>query len=129
MNEYVCKLGEFSGSDYLEFRKGNSGAGRKFLRQDSLYVLDSAFFFFLERIFREIITSFDMFEDTCVTRREWQEIMHLNIPEIVPSEFCAATRFNQNRRHNTIREISFGEYKRFPGAELRETVIVKTPVH
>lgn len=43
MNEYVCKLGEFSGSDYLEFRKGNSGAGRKFLRQDSLYVLDSAF--------------------------------------------------------------------------------------
>ena len=30
---------------------------------------------------------FDMFEDTCVTRREWQEIMHLNIPEIVPSEF------------------------------------------
>ena len=43
--------------------------------------------------------------------------------------FCAATRFNQNRRHNTIREISFGEYKRFPGAELRETVIVKTPVH
>ena len=62
MNEYVCKLGEFSGSDYLEFRKGNSGAGRKFLRQDSLYVLDSAFFFFLERIFREIITFFDMFE-------------------------------------------------------------------
>ena len=43
--------------------------------------------------------------------------------------YCAATRFNQNRRHNTIREISFGEYKRFPGAELRETVIVKTPVH
>ncbi len=28
-----------------------------------------------------------MFEDTCVTRREWQEIMYLNIPEIVPSEF------------------------------------------
>ena len=41
----------------------------------------------LERIFREIITFFDMFEDTCVTRREWQEIMHLNIPEIVPSKF------------------------------------------
>ena len=43
--------------------------------------------------------------------------------------YCAATRFNQNRRHHTTREISFGEYKRFPGAELRETVIVKTPVH
>ena len=49
--------------------------------------------------------------------------------EIDLGEYCAATRFNQNRRHNTIREISFGEYKRFPGAELRETVIVKTPVH
>lgn len=43
MNKYVYKLGEFSGSDYLKFRKGNSGASRKFLRQDSLYVLVSAF--------------------------------------------------------------------------------------
>lgn len=51
------------------------------------------------------------------------------IANLVEPEYCAATRFNQNRRHNTIREISFGEYKRFPGAELRETVIVKTPVH
>ena len=49
--------------------------------------------------------------------------------ELMLRIYCAATRFNQNRRHNTIREISFGEYKRFPGAELRETVIVKTPVH
>ena len=87
MNKYVYKLGEFSGSDYFEFRKGNSGTGRKFLRQDSLYVLDNAFFFFLERIFQENISAFDMFEDTCVTRREWQEIMHLSISEIVPSEF------------------------------------------
>ena len=50
-------------------------------------------------------------------------------PEKLLKVICAATRFNQNRRHNTIREISFGEYKRFPGAELRETVIGKTPVH
>ena len=63
MNEYVCKLGEFSGSDYLEFRKGNSGAGRKFLRQDSLYVLDSEFFFFLERIFREIISYISVYAE------------------------------------------------------------------
>jgi len=28
MYEYVCKLGGFSGSDSLEFRKGNSGAGK-----------------------------------------------------------------------------------------------------
>lgn len=87
MNKYVYTLGEFRGSDFLEFRKGNSAAGRKFLRQDSLYVLDNAFFFFLECILQETISAFDMFEDTCVTREEWQEIMHLNISEIVPSEF------------------------------------------
>ena len=87
MNEYVFKLGEFSGSDLLEFRKGNSDAGRKFLRQDSLYVLDNAFFFFLESMFQEVIPSFDMFEDTCVTKKEWQEIMQLNISENVCPEF------------------------------------------
>ena len=71
MNKYVYKLGEFSSSDYLEFRKGNSGAGRKFLRQDSLYVLDNAFYFFLESAFQKVFVSFDMFEDTSVTRGEF----------------------------------------------------------
>lgn len=79
MNKYVYKLGEFSGSDYLEFRKGNSGAGRKFLRQDSLYVLDNAFYFFLESAFQKVFVSFDMFEDTSVTRGEWRKMMQLNI--------------------------------------------------
>lgn len=87
MNRYVFKLGEFTGSDYLEFRKGNFDVGRKFFREDSLYVLDNAFFFFLESIFQKIVASFDMFEDTCVTRGEWREIMHLNISEILPPEF------------------------------------------
>ena len=58
-----------------------------------------------------------------------QVISMKGIIRVFSETICAATRFNQNRRHNTIREISFGEYKRFPGAELRETVIVKTPVH
>ena len=83
MNKYVYKLGEFSGSDYLEFRKGNSGAGRKILRQDSLYVLDNAFYFFLESAFQKVFVSFDMFEDTSVTRGEWRKMMQLNIPETV----------------------------------------------
>lgn len=87
MNRYVFKLGEFSGSNYLEFRKGNSVVGGKFLRQDSLYVLDDAFFFFLESIFKETISTFDMFEDTCITRREWQKIMQLRISKIVRPEF------------------------------------------
>lgn len=89
MNQYVYKLGEFSGSDYLEFRKASSGADRKFLRQDSLYVLDNAFYFFLESAFQEVIASFDMFEDTSVTRGEWQKMMQLNIPEVVLPEFVS----------------------------------------
>ena len=89
MNEYVCKLGEFSGSDYLKFRKGNSGASRKFLRQDSLYVLDNAFYFFLGSAFQKVSVSFDMFEDTSVTRGEWRKMMQLNIPETVLPEFAS----------------------------------------
>lgn len=89
MNKYVYKLGEFSGSDYLEFRKGNSGAGRKFLRQDSLYVLDNAFYFFLKSAFQKVFVSFDMFEDTSVTRGEWRKMMQLNIPETVLPGFVS----------------------------------------
>lgn len=89
MNKYVYKLGEFSGSDYLKFRKGNSGAGRKLLRQDSLYVLDNAFYFFLESAFQKVFVSFDMFEDTSVTRGEWRKMMQLNIPETVLPEFVS----------------------------------------
>lgn len=89
MNKYVYKLGEFSGSDYLKSRKGNSGAGRKFLRQDSLYVLDNVFYFFLESAFQKVFVSFDMFEDTSVTRGEWRKMMQLNIPETVLPEFVS----------------------------------------
>lgn len=87
MNRSVFKLGEFSGSDCLEFRKGNANAGRKFLRQDSLYVLDDAFSFFLESLFQKVIPAFNMFEDTYVTRSEWQKVMQLNILETVLPEF------------------------------------------
>lgn len=87
MDEYVFKLGEFSGSDILEFRKKDAGAARKFVRQDSLYVLDNAFYFFLESIFQEVVVSFDMFESTYVTKEEWKKIMNLDISEIVCSKF------------------------------------------
>ena len=88
MEQYVFKLGEFRGRDLLEFRKGNTKAGKKFLRQDSLYVLDNAFFFFLEGIFQEVVASFDMFGDTYITREQWQEITRLSIPEIICPEFA-----------------------------------------
>ena len=41
------------------------------LVQDSLYVLDNAFYFFLASAFQKVSVSFDMFEDTSVTRGEW----------------------------------------------------------
>ena len=56
-------------------------------------------------------------------------VERMTFEDLISFLYCAATRFNQNRRHNTIREICFGQYKIFPGAELRETVIGKTPVH
>lgn len=87
MSEYAFQLGEFSGSEYLELRKGSAHEGRKFLKQDSLYVLDNAFFFFLESIFKEVVAAFDMFEDTCITKNQWQEIMLLSIPDIVHPDF------------------------------------------
>ena len=41
MNRSVFKFGEFSGSDCLEFRKGNANAGRKFLlKSGSAFLLD-----------------------------------------------------------------------------------------
>ncbi len=47
MSEYVFSLGEFSGSDFLELRRGYNVTDHKFTKQDSLYVLDNAFFLFL----------------------------------------------------------------------------------
>lgn len=103
MYKFVFKLGEFSGSNFLEFQKKSAGTEKKFYRQDSLYVLDDAFFQFLELIFREVIDTFDMFEDTCVSKSDWQKIMCLNISEIILPEFvdmvketlCAIDRWVQ----------------------------------
>ena len=54
-----------------------------------LFVLDNAFYFFLESAFQKVFVSFDMFEDTSVTRGEWRKMMHLNIPETVLPEFVS----------------------------------------
>ena len=86
MNMFVSTE-EFSGSDYLEFRKGNSGAGRKFLRQDSLYVLDSAFSSFWKEYSEKSLHPLICLKILVLQEKRVAEIMHLNIPEIVPSEF------------------------------------------
>lgn len=109
MNRSVFRLREFSGSDCLEFRKGSANAGRKFLREDSLYVLDDAFFFFLESLFQKVIPAFNMFEDTCVTRSEWQKVMQLNISETVLPEFV------------TEAEETLGAIDRWIATEIGET--------
>lgn len=56
---------------------------------DKTFVLDNAFYFFLESAFQKVFVSFDMFEDTSVTRGEWRKMMQLNIPETVLPEFVS----------------------------------------
>ena len=82
MHRYIFSLGEFSGSDFLELRKGCKVTDHKFTRLDSLYIIDDAFFFFLEALFREVVEDFDMFEDTYISKSQWQRIMKLNLTEI-----------------------------------------------
>lgn len=91
MNKYVYKLGEFSGSDYLEFRKGNSGSGRKFLRQDSLYVLTTRFTFSWKAHFK---------------------MMQLNIPETVLPEFVSDAKETISAIDRWVTE-EIGENKEF----------------
>ena len=86
-DHYIYRLGEFEGSDLLEFRAGADRAERKFLRQDSLYVLDVAFWFGLEAVFREVEPCFDMFEDTVITKRQWREMTRLDLNEILDEAF------------------------------------------
>ena len=91
MCEYVFSLGEFSGSDFLELRKGYNVTDHKFTRQDSLYVLDNAFFLFLEVLFRDVVDNFDMFENTYMSKSQWQLIMKLDLKEFVyPDDFDVA---------------------------------------
>ncbi|HIT57906.1 MAG TPA: hypothetical protein IAA94_08135 [Candidatus Galloscillospira stercoripullorum] len=88
MNKYIFALGEFSDSNFLELRKACNIKDHKLTRPDSLYVIDDAFFFFLEAIFREVVEDFDMFEDTYISKSQWQRIMKLNLKEIVdPNDF------------------------------------------
>ena len=58
-----------------------------------ILVLAGRFFdkihFFLESAFQKVFVSFDMFEDTSVTRGEWRKLMQLNIPETVLPEFVS----------------------------------------
>ncbi len=88
MNQYVFHLGEFGGSALLEFRKGNNHKERKFSNSDSLYVSDDAFFFFLEYLFRHVVSTFDMFEDTCISKKQWSDVMRLSIPDLLNGKFA-----------------------------------------
>ena len=79
MSRYVFHLGEFNGSDMLEFQlEKQHGSEGKFRDSDSLYVEDVAFYFFLEDIFKEVVLDFDVFEDTAIEKSQWEKIMQLN---------------------------------------------------
>ena len=75
---YIYHLGEFSGSDLIEFQSCDLPERRKFSDPVSLYVDDAAFYFYLETLFQEVVSDFDMFEDTIITRNQWHQITLLN---------------------------------------------------
>ena len=81
MNKYVFSLGEFSGSNFLELRKDCEITDHRLTRPDSLYVMDDAFYFFLEALFCEVVEDFDMFDDTYILKSQWKNIMKLNLTE------------------------------------------------
>ena len=129
-------LNDFTGADqvyiacgYTDLRKGIDGLARMVQQQFELDSFTNTLFLFCGRQ-RDRIKGLYWEKDGFILLYKRLEQGAYQWPRSESEvRSCAATRFNQNRRHNTIREISFGEYKRFPGAELRETVIVKTPVH
>lgn len=81
MHKYIIPFDELSGTDHLQIRKGDNRGGQALSLQESLYVSDDAFYLFLELIFRKVVPHFDMFENTCITRKQWDDIMRLNISD------------------------------------------------
>ena len=79
---FIYHLGEFNGSDLLEFQSCDLPERRKFSDSTSLYVDDAAFYFYLETLFQEIVSTFDMFENCHITKKQWHQIMVLDVPSI-----------------------------------------------
>jgi hypothetical protein len=98
MNEYIFRLGEFKGSDLLEFQKGNDRERKYFQRADSLYVAEDAFSLFLEGIIKEVVPEFDMFEDTYISKEQWRAVMQLNIEQLICDDYVQTVR-------ETLKEI------------------------
>lgn len=112
MDKYVFHSGKPDGSDWVEFRKGSVRDESAFLRTDSLYVSDNAFFFFLEAIIKEVIPSFDMFQETCMVKRQWDEIMELNIAEIIDASVLKDAQVTLKAIHCWI-ECHIGDDEEF----------------
>lgn len=85
MENFIFKLGNFNGSEYLELREGRDLSDRKFTRTDSLYILDDAFYCFLEAVFSEVVADFDMFENIYISKSQWEGILHLDLTDVVDS--------------------------------------------
>ncbi|MFQ9555893.1 MAG: hypothetical protein ACLR1P_08035 [Oscillospiraceae bacterium] len=90
MNKYVYKLGEFSGSDYLEFRKGNSGAGRKIASTRFTVCNWTTRFTFSWKVhFKKSLCHSICLKILVLQEEEWRKLMQLNIPETVLPEFVS----------------------------------------
>ena len=92
---FIYHLGEFNGSDLLEFQSCDLPERNKFQDFHSLYVEDTAFYWYLECLFQEIVTGFDMFGDTRITKKQWHEIMALDVPSLFDADRSELERIQQ----------------------------------
>lgn len=109
MKHFIFELGDFNGSEYLELRKGYVCSERKFTRSDSLYILDDAFYFFLEAVFFAVVSSFDMFEDTFISKSQWKRIMNLNLKDVVDFEDYDLVAKTLDEINNWVKSIPDSE--------------------
>ncbi len=80
---YIYHLDEFSGSDMIEFQSCDLPERRKFSDPASLYVEDTVFYFYLETLFQKVVSDFDMFDYTVITRNQWHLIMLLDLSSLL----------------------------------------------
>jgi len=87
-DNFVYHLGEFNGSDMLELQSCDYPEQDKFHDPRSIYVEDTAFYWYLSGLFRAIVKDFDMFESTFVSKKQWHQITQLDVPALLDVDEC-----------------------------------------
>jgi hypothetical protein len=79
MHDYCAtNLNAQTGDNYLEFIIGRQDWHEKFQSFKSFFVSDIAFYCFdVGNAIASVVSDFDMFEDTIITKRQWAQIFQI----------------------------------------------------